>query len=245
MKTYTFLFFSLVFALTSCNTARHASAPVYYPVDMTGSVAGVQFPDEGIITQSLFTDKDARISEEHIQMLLDGSYYLPEKLRVAIVNVDNAPLINRRYGYDEDYLSSRQKYLSTLTTNLEGQQRVKKVSLVPDLMLPTSPSFTSIREAAVRMQADIVLVYSIKGGMYSKLKVFSADEHKAFATTQVLIMDVRTGMVPFSTVVTEDYMSKKMKDDFNDNEAEKRIQEEAVMKTLARVSSDINKFISE
>ncbi|MBK5720082.1 hypothetical protein JGH11_04275 [Dysgonomonas sp. Marseille-P4677] len=237
MKKYTCTFILLVFIITSCTTPRQTQ-------NMSTNLE-MAVPDEGIITQSLFTDQEARISEENIQKILDGKYTLPQQLRVAVVNIDNGSLINRRYGYDEDYLSSCQKYLSTLITNMEGHQRVQKVSLVPDIMMSTSPGFTSIREAAVRMQADVVLVYSIRGGMYSKYKVFSADEHKAFATTQVLIMDVRTGLVPFSTVVTEDYLSKKLKDDFNGNEAEKRIQEEAVMKTLIRVCDDINLFLTK
>jgi len=202
-------------------------------------------PDDEI-TQSLFTDKNATISEDNIQILLDGYSFLPEKLRVAVVNVDNKPLVNRRYAWnDEDYLSSRQKYLSAMTTNLEAQDRVQKVTLIPDMMIPASPSFTTIREAAVRMQADVVLVYSIRGGLYSKYKAFSADEYKAFATTQVMIMDVRTGLVPFTTVVTDDYLSKKEKSDFNDAEAQRRVQEEAVLQTLTRVCMDINTFLGK
>ncbi|MBB4036713.1 hypothetical protein GGR21_002619 [Dysgonomonas hofstadii] len=201
-------------------------------------------PPEDNITQSLFNDEDAKITEENIQKILDGKYSLAEHLRVAVVNIDNQRS-NRYYWNDEDYLSSRQRYLTTLTSNLENQQRVQRVSLIPDIMMSSSSSFTSIREAAVRMQADVVLIYSIRGGTYSKYKMFSANEYKAFATTQVLIMDVRTGLVPFSTVVTEDYQSSKQKDDFNSNEAEKRTQEEAVAKTLARVCNEINVFLSK
>lgn len=244
MKRIISVFFIASIVMSSCMSVKEATP--YYG---QGSVVGGYGTDnilEDDITQSLFDDKDAKISEENIQKILDGKYTLPQRLRVAVVNIENSPLIKRRYAWnDEDYLSSRQRYLTTMTSNLETQSRVEKVTLIPDIMMSSVPTFTSIREAAVRMQADVVLVYSVKGGMYSKYKMFAADEYKAFATTQVLIMDVRTGLVPFATVVTEDYMSKKEKSDFNNSEAEKRTQEEAVQRTLEKVCVGLNSFLSK
>lgn len=239
MKKLNALIFASVFCLASCMTVKEV------PSDTMVTGYGVDTPDDGI-TQSLFNDKNATISEENLQTILDGYAFLPEKLRVAVVNVENIPSANRRYIWnDEDYISSRQKYLSVMTGNLEQQDRVKKVTLIPDMMIPSSPSFTAIREAAVRMQADVAVVYSVRGGLYSKYKVFSSDEYKAFATTQVMIMDVRTGLVPFTTVVTEEYNSKKQKSDFNDSEAMKRVREEAVSLTLAKVCEELNTFLSK
>lgn len=237
MKKYALLLFMPLFLAISCMSVKDSPAyqePLKYATEL----------QDDIITQSLFTDKDAKISEENIQLLLDGHYKLPERLRVAVINIENGQLIRRSWN-DEDYLSSRQKYLSTITSNLNQQKRVEKVTLIPDIMMPSAPSFTSIREAAVRLQADVVLVYSIRGGMYSKYKLFGSDEYKAFATTQVLIMDVRTGLVPFTTVATEDYFSKKQKSDFSGSEAEKRTQEEAVLKTLTTICTEINSFLSK
>jgi len=243
MKKIVFVFLSVSVVMSSCVSMKENTLPIYDQVPVTGY--GVMSPDDDI-TRSLFDDRDAKISEENIQKILDGKYSLPQRMRVAVVNIENGQLIKRRYAWnDEDYLSSRQRYLTTMTTNMEKQQRVDKVTLIPDIMMATVPTFTSIREAAVRMQADIVLVYSIKGGTYSKYKMFSADEYKAFATTQALIMDVRTGLVPFTTVITEDYMSNKQKSDFNNDEAEKRTQEEAVMRALEKVCNDINSFLNK
>ncbi len=236
MKKNTFSFFALLLLMTSCMTVKET--PTY------GEPLKYASESNQDIIQSLFDDKDAKISEENIQKILDGRYTLPQHLRVAVVNLENGQLIKRQYSWnDEDYLSSRQRYLTAMTSNLEQQERVNKVTLIPDIMLASNPTFTSIREAAVRLQADVVLVYSIKGGTYSKYKVFSADEYKAFATTQILIMDVRTGLVPFTTVITRDYTSKKQKNDFNNSEAEKRTQEEAVTLTLKEVCESINTFL--
>lgn len=224
--------------ITSCATRRSYGYSEANPV----SISGFENTPENI-TESLFQDKNANISEENIQKILNGEYILPKKLRVAIVNIENSQY-KRSYWNDENYLSSRQKYLETITGNLKEQVQIESVSLIPSIMLPVSPSFTSIRESAVRMEADIVLIYSVSGGIYRKYNLFKSDEYKAFATTQVLIMDTRTGLIPFTEVVTKDFLSKKDKEDFNTEEAEKRTQEEAVMLTLQSVCTNLNTFLN-
>ena len=50
-----------------------------------------------LITQSLFNDRASTISEENIQRILDGTYKLPQQLRVAIVRLEPAPQLKRYY----------------------------------------------------------------------------------------------------------------------------------------------------
>jgi len=206
----------------------------------------------GEITESLFSDKASTISEDNIQMILNGTYYLPEKLKVAVLNIDKGS--TSRGGYysyysENEYLTSRQKYVDYITDNLASQNRVEKISWIPSMMTGANPTFTSIREAAVRMQADIVIVYSIsEGNIYTKHKVFSS-EHKAFATTQVMVMDVRTGLIPLTDISTKDYFIPKEEKDnkdnksFNESEKRKMIQEQAVLLTLQEIGNNINKFL--
>lgn len=235
MKKYFICLVLLSFFLISCSVQQ-------YPVSAQNQAPDVSSEYEDI-TQSLFSDKEATISEKNIQRILNGKYALPQSLRVAIVNLENSQYRRRNWD-DEDYLSSRQKYLETLTMNLNNQNRVQSVSLIPDVMLPASLTFGSIREAAVRMQADVIVVYSVSAGMYSKYRMFKGSTYKAFATTQVLVIDVRTGLVPFTRVISKDTTAKKEDADFNSDEARKRIQEEAVMKTLDEICSDLNNFLN-
>jgi len=118
----------------------------------------------------------------------------------------------RCYWNDEDYLKTQQSYIGLFTEKLKQSASVSKVTVIPDLLISKSPSFTSIREAAVRMQADVVIVYSISSDIYTKYKLFSKTDIKAFATTQLILPDVRTGLVPFSTIVAKDVLSQKKND---------------------------------
>jgi hypothetical protein len=79
--------------------------------------------------------------------------------------------------------------------------------------------------------------------LYSKHKLFNKPELKAFATTQLLIVDVRTGLVPFSTIVTKDFQSEKQKEELEVAEAASRTQHEAVLLTIEEIGQQVSGFL--
>ena len=221
--------------ISSCETASKLSSPK--------PASGPEYADT-LITQSLFNDRSSTINEEGIQKILDGNYKLPQQLRVAIVKLE--PQLKAHYwSYwnDEEYLKTQQAYLDLFSEKFRQSSRVTKLTIIPDLLISKTPSFTNIREAAVRMQADIVVVYSITGDIYSKYKLFTKTDIKAFATTQLIVLDVRTGLVPFSTIVTKDYLSQKRKEEMGYLEARNRIQNEAVLLTISEIGQQVIEFL--
>lgn len=234
MKKLSILMATAVF-ISSCETASKLSSPK--------PASGPEYADT-LITQSLFNDRSSTINEEGIQKILDGNYKLPQQLRVAIVKLE--PQLKAHYwSYwnDEEYLKTQQSYLDLFSEKFRQSSRVTKLTIIPDLLISKTPSFTNIREAAVRMQADIVVVYSITGDIYSKYKLFTKTDIKAFATTQLIVLDVRTGLVPFSTIVTKDYLSQKRKEEMGYLEARNRIQNEAVLLTISEIGQQVIEFL--
>lgn len=234
MKKLSILMATAVF-ISSCETASKLSSPT--------PASGPEYADT-LITQSLFNDRSSTINEEGIQKILDGNYKLPQQLRVAIVKLE--PQLKAHYwSYwnDEEYLKTQQAYLDLFSEKFRQSSRVTKLTIIPDLLISKAPSFTNIREAAVRMQADIVVVYSITGDIYSKYKLFTKTDIKAFATTQLIVLDVRTGLVPFSTIVTKDYLSQKRKEEMGYLEARNRIQNEAVLLTISEIGQQVIEFL--
>lgn len=229
-----FPFLSVIFFIISCGTAK--------PITTS---SGDSFTNQDtLITQSLFNDRNANISEENIQKILEGNYRLPQQLRVAIVRLDNTSQ-RRSYWRDEQYLKTQQSYLDLFQEKLKQSARVANVSIIPDLLISKSPSFTTIREAAVRMQADVVVIYTINSDLYSKYKFFSKPDIKAFATTQLIMLDVRTGLIPFSSIVTKDALSQKTKEELDNTEASNRIQNEAVLLTINDIGQKITAFLNK
>ena len=227
------LIIPLVILISSCETTKQ--------IDSLNQNA---FSRDTFITQSLFNDKLSTITEQGIQQILDGTYRLPQQLRVAIVRIDNDPQRRAYYWNDEAYLKTQQSYLDLFTEKLKQSSRVTKVSTIPDLLISKTPSFTNIREASVRLQADIVLVYSITSDLYSKYKLFTRPDIKAFATTQLIILDVRTGLIPFSAIVTKDIVSQRKKEELDNSETRNRIQNEAVLLTINELVQKISEFLA-
>ncbi len=201
MKCF-FILLSIV-TLVSCNTARYAGA---------GQLPQNDQQTDPLITQSLFDDKTSSISEENIQRILAGDYALPTKLRVAVVNLETPQ--QYRYNWnDEAYIKNQQVYVQTITDQLLKSARVNNITVMPGLMISKPFSITNLREAGVRMQADILIIYSTVADIYYKYKMFSKDDIKAFATTQVVLLDTRTALVPFTFVSTKDVLAQKISSD--------------------------------
>ena len=233
-----YLFSILIIAfLASCTTTRPlAHTPEMYP--------RIQ---QDTLTQSLFQTKDQTITEADIQRLLDGTIKLPDTLRIAVYKYASTS-INRYYSQfwnNEEYLSLQQSYLDTLMAPLKAHPRIGRLILIPTLMISQAPSITQLREAAVRLQADVLLVFSVNSNIYYKPKLFEKNEAKAFATCETLFMDIRTGVIPHSSVVTQEMWVQKAEADWNQQETRKRAENGAIWKCLEETGKKVVVFLGE
>ena len=236
MRKYLFLFFVIV-VLSSCGrTYPKVGTPAY------GNNLEQRYEPE-LITQSLFSDKESTISEADIQRLLNGKIQLPDTVRIAILNMNSTFSNYNRYAWNnEEAMQTQRNQFELLKSKLESTGRTKKVFLLPKLMTKANPTLTKLRESAVRMQADLLLIFHIKSDLYYKYKMFKKNEVKAFATCESLLMDIRTGVIPFSDVLTHDVLKKKEDEDFNNDELRKRAIQEASKMTLESLGNDLINF---
>ena len=199
--------------------------------------------DDSPISRSLFTDKNATISEENIGKILDGRLKLPARLRIVVVKLDNQQ--RRWYLWnDEKYIKNQQAYVDQLSGRLKKLSKVEKVSVVPEMIISAEPTMTSIREAAVRMQADGIVIFATTSDIYSKYRFLSKTDIKAFATTQLLYVNTRTGLIPFTGIVTRDFLSQKNEADLDLTETRMRVQDEAVRLTISELGDKLTEYLS-
>ena len=248
MKQVIFFAFVLIL-LNACSAPRAVPTHTTFGGDDEFSMfraSGTTMPQPSVITQSLFADNDATISEENIQKILDGTFSLPENLRVAVVRLESRQRqAFHRWSNNEAILRARQSHLDVLSEKMKSSQRVKRVSVVPEILISSNPTFVTIREAAVRTQADVVAIFSTDSGIYTRSRMFSPDDIKAFATTQFILLDVRTGLIPFSTIVTREYQSQRIREiDFDVSEARNRIMNEAVLLTMNEIGVQLIEFLN-
>lgn len=209
----------------------------------TGAVArGVSEPE--LITRSLFDEKDRTISEEDIQRLLNGQIQLRDTVRVALFKFASTS-INRYYTNwwtDEEYLKTQQGFVDTLMYAIGNSPRVKNVFPVPSLMTTHSPTITQLRETAVRLQADVLIIYSVSSDIYFKYRMFQKNQAKAFATCETILMDTRTGVIPHSSVVTREKLVIKEREELTDQETRKKAESEAILLALIESGKGVSEF---
>lgn len=204
-----------------------------------------QLNDKELITESLFNDKDQTISEADIQRLLNGEIKIPDTVRIAVYKYASTS-VSRYYSYywnNEEYLKSQQGFQEILVDELEKASKVQKVILVPGIMASAKPNITQLRESAVRLQADLLFVYTVSSDIYNKHRAFQKNEAKAFATCETLLMDTRTGVIPHSSVVTRESLVVKKDEDWDNNEMGKRAENGAISQTLKESGKRAAEFL--
>ncbi len=198
-----------------------------------------------IITESLFDANNSTISEADIQRLLNGRIVIPDSLRIAVYKYGGTS-VNRYYSSywtNEEYLKTQQSFLDSLVAQLKPCRKIEEVVLVPSLMTSGNPGITQLREAAVRLQADLLLVFSVNSDIYYKYKALQKNESKAFATCETILLDTRTGVIPHSSVVTKENLLVKEKEDWTNQELRKRAENGAIALTLMEAGQRVTAFL--
>lgn len=79
---------------------------------------------------------------------------------------------------------------------------------------------------------------------FEKNRVFKPDEARAFCGIEAVLLDTRTGLVPFTATATRNYDVKQSPEDFNFREAVLRSQLAAIAAALGEVSTQVVGFLA-
>ena len=124
-----------------------------------------------------------------------------------------------------------------------ASDQIAEVTPLPSLMTPSRPSIPALREAAVRMQANMLLVFRIESDTYSQYRVFSKDRVKAYSTCELVLLDVRTGWVPFTRVVSRERLELKLPGDLDLSETMRRAEAASAAEALKDAAGDLVAFM--
>lgn len=203
-----------------------------------------------VLTESLFDYKERTLSEEDIRRILDGHIEVRDTLRLAVFNFGGAmSRHNNMWGsawrwHDEESMKSQQRLMDTLTYALTRSPRVQEVVLLPMMVTGAKPNIHQLRESAVRVQADMLLIFSLHSDIFQKYRAFKKDEAKAFATGEVVLMDIRTGVIPHTSVVTRSAHTKKVKEDYSEMDMQNRVLHEAALTTLLEAGNKVTAYLN-
>jgi hypothetical protein len=193
---------------------------------------------------SLFPADQAVMSDETVQRILSSRVELPARATVALMKFPGSDR-SRHYWCDEDYLRLQQTQVDTLSRALLASERVVEVKPLPSLMIPSRLSIPFLREAALRMQADLLMVFRISGDVYSQYRTLARDKVKAYSTCEVVLLDVRTGLIPFTRVVSRERLEVKQSADLDLSETMRRAEEGAATEALKSAAEGLVEFIKK
>lgn len=200
--------------------------------------------DRPKLESSLFKSDQAVIDEETIKRILSSKIELPKRAKIAVLKFSGQ--FGSYYDYDktETYLKLQQSQLDTLSRKLYRSSRIADVAILPSLLTPKEKTIPMLREAAVRMQADLLLVFDVSSDIYSEYRLFQNDRIKAYSTCEVVLIDVRTGIIPFTAVSTRDFLTEKADKELSSSEARKRAEATATYYALSEITNRLLHFFN-
>lgn len=231
-------FFCGAVLLTGCTSVPQRTGP---PLSFVAD-SGAREP----ITTSLFPSDQAVLGDEAVARILSSRLELPAKAKVALMRFpdnEGARHYGSYYWRDEQYLKLLQSYVEALTQALRASEQVSEVTPLPSLMTPTRVSIPVLREAAVRMQADLLLVFRVGSDVYTQYRAFAKDKVKAYSTCELVLLDIRTGLVPFTRVVSGERLELKQATDLDLSETMRRAKEISAGETLKAAAEDLVAFV--
>lgn len=228
---------ALIFLITGCGGTLSSDSDYssYFEEDMSFLSKPGSAPME-----SLFSSDEAILSGESIERILDAKVIIPKNARLAILHFDQ---YRDYFWWSEEFTEADEAIKRGFIEQLAISQRLDEVSLLPSMMTPEEKSIPYLREAAARCQADLLFVYRFTSRSYRKSKLFSPNTVKAKCMVEAILLDVRTGIVPFASVSSQEYEAKKSKEDYNFSETVAKAEMEATSKALKEIGSELVKFL--
>lgn len=189
---------------------------------------------------SLFSGDAAVLSDEEINTILNYTYAPPDLSRIALM-----PFGREVWSQWSEELSLATNDLkSAVIDRLKASPRIYDASYLPSILIPEKRTVPHLREAAARYQADLIVVYRSYCQSFERYRLFAADKSRAFCGVEAVLLDTRTGLVPFTSIVTRSFDVVENDADINFQETRLKAQLAATSQALADVSSEIVSFLA-
>jgi hypothetical protein len=224
-------------ALVVAGCGRPRNAMMVDPSElrsMEDGFARVAAPDAPL-AESLFKEDQAVLSNEDLQKILAARVVVPDKAKLAVVRFGRLPYW---WGWSEEFVRVNDQIDADFLGKLRTSARLKEVAYLPSLVTPNLMTLPYLRQAAARCQADLLLVYRTSTRTYTKQRWFKADQTKAYCTVEAVILDTRTGLLPFSTVANEFYSAGRTRKEMDFAETIAKAEQRAIGRAWVRVAED-------
>ena len=195
--------------------------------------------DSDNLEQSLFRGDQAVLSDQDIARILGTQVNLTDRHRLAILSLSS---IN---AWSEDLAEIENKNLDSLVATLKSSPQLTDVRFLPSLLVPEKRTVPYLREAAARVQADLLLVYTARIQSFRRDRFLKSDEVHAQSVAESVLLDVRTGIVLHTAHATDNIAMKKAQTDLNFSETVGRAESEARGKAVLSLANALNAYLAQ
>jgi hypothetical protein len=215
--------------LSGCASKKPATPADYY--------ASSAYQNRNALSQSLFKSDQAVLSNEEIERILGGKIQLPRPAHLTVLRLGSSQEV-----LSWAFLSGSENPLSVL----QSSQRLTRVSWLPSLLVPQELTVPLLREAAARFQADLLLVYRSPCQRFQDYRIFGTDKAQTYCIAEGILLDVRTGVIPFSTATTQEVRveEKKTEGDVSFYETMQKAEAQATAQALTELAQQLSEFLA-
>ncbi|HEV2988793.1 MAG TPA: hypothetical protein VG759_10150 [Candidatus Angelobacter sp.] len=216
----------LIFLLSTGCQHYHPARSVVPPPE---SIIGDSGSDN--LKESLFKGDQAVLSDQDIARILATQVKLADRHRLAVLNLTRASF------WSEDLAEIESRNFDNFLGVLKSSPQLTEVRFLPSLLVPEKRTVPYLREAAARIQADLLLVYTSRIQSFRRDRFLKPDEVHAQCQAESVLLDVRTGIVLDTARATENISLKKATADANFTETVARAESEARGKALVSLAN--------
>lgn len=229
----------ICFTVTSCASAYKSTNVEHYNSET--------YQNKEVVTESLFGKDEKDMSEEQIQKLLNSRIKIGQNIKIAVYKLKSktsSRSFYHAYSEREDIQELSNSILNDFFEKLEKSDRISDVSIMPSLLAPEEFNINSIRKSAVRLQPDFLLIYKPRNYTDYEFNLFEKSKAKTSSTVEALLIDMKTGVIPFTSVITSSSTVTKENKDWSQAEVfiRSKIQSEGL--ALIQIGNDLLKFIN-
>ena len=226
MKFYVLI--AALFAITSCSSTKFKD---------TSHMDQAEYKAKPVITESLI-DSSKPMDEAAIQRILDGKIQFPKRINLAILR-----LANSFNGFEFQLLDQAENESFYKLEN--WGPRVQSIIPVPQLLISKKITIESLRHAAVLLQADALLVIKPISSSDWKFRWFDTKLVRGRTSLEVLLLDTRTSVIPFTGLVTETAVRERDNSDYGLADLLDMVAKESEAKALTKIAPAVKIFLEK
>jgi len=220
-----------ILSLSGCGTVDTTARPEsYYGSGSQGDDAKPLFKGDAMV----LTDGD-------IERIINYRLTLPRQNRIAILSLSGT---GWRF-YSNDFVQLNESMEKDFIGALKTSGRVYDASFLPSLLTPENRTVPHLREAAARYQADLLLAYRTRCASYDRFRLLKPNETRAYCSVEAVLLDVRTGIVPFTSVSTNNVETTEDEKDKNLAETVRKNELATIGKSLNEVAKGLVRFLDK